>query len=183
MRSIPSTARASTDFSASREEWNVCAEVFSCVASASIDDVKFSCSARWEESVSSVACNRASEDASEDCCGEGGFFWIEEPVALAVAVEGVVVGACDLFRRVDGCSCVGAGVASGVCEGSSVVVVVVVGAGRVLVGAVVAGSWSSVMVSRSFSSCSNCSSVVLPSSGVSRRSSPSRESSSSSSSD
>lgn len=44
-------------------------------------------------------------------------------------MEGVVVGACDLFRRVDGCSCVGAGVASAVWEGGSVVVDV----GRVLV--------------------------------------------------
>lgn len=94
------------------------------------------------------------------------------------------MGACDLFRRVDGCSCVGAGVASAVWEGGSVVIG---GADGVLVAdavvvVVVVGSLSCGTISRSFSSCSSCSSVVLPSSGVPRRSSPSRESSSSSSS-
>lgn len=151
-RSRPSTARARTDFSDSREEWKAWEEDLSWLARERSEVVRSSWVVRSVVSWDSVWAAVDDEGAGSVCaCGRGrgkrsapGF--VLAPVVVAVGVVGAVDddddgGRWDLFRRVGrassgsgligcvvdcGCGCV---VAVGTSDVVVVVVVVVVAKG------------------------------------------------------
>lgn len=80
-RSRPSTARDSTDFSASSDVWKDCEDSRSCVARDSRESVKLSCSWACASRADSVAC--VLEREGEEVVGRA------DPVAVAVAASAV----------------------------------------------------------------------------------------------